>query len=70
VRRLRGHQEGQRADFAQADRRRLLEHLAEADEVDRLMREPGGLSSVAEPVPLHRRRVEAAPVTALTEPPF
>jgi hypothetical protein len=37
-----------------ADRRRLLEHLAEADEVDRLMRERGTLASPDEPVPLHR----------------
>lgn len=44
------------------DRRRLLEHLAEADEREldrlaglaRLMREPGGLPSVPEPAPLHR----------------
>jgi hypothetical protein len=36
------------------DRRRLLERLAEAAELDRLMRERGGLPSVPEPVPLHR----------------
>jgi hypothetical protein len=35
-------------------RRRLLERLAEADELNRLMREPGGLPSVPEPLPLHR----------------
>ena len=37
-----------------ADRRRLLERLAEAGDLDRLMRERGGLPSVPEPVPLHR----------------
>lgn len=42
------------AALARADRQRLLEHLAEADELDRLMRQPGGLPSVPEPVPLHR----------------
>lgn len=42
------------------DRRRLLEHLAEAGELDRLMREPGGLAAVPEPVPLHRAGREAA----------
>jgi hypothetical protein len=41
-----------------ADRRRLLEHLAEADELDRLMRERGTLAGPDEPVPLHRTRVE------------
>jgi hypothetical protein len=40
--------------ISRADRQRLLEHLAEADELDRLMRQPGGLPSVPEPVPLHR----------------
>ena len=40
--------------LTRADRRRLLEHLAEVDELDRLMRERGGLPSVPEPVPLHR----------------
>jgi hypothetical protein len=41
--------------LTRADRRRLLERLAEADELNRLMREPGGLPSVPKPVPLHRR---------------
>jgi hypothetical protein len=36
------------------DRERLLEHLAEANELDRLMRERGTLASPAEPEPLHR----------------
>lgn len=45
-----------------ADRRRLLDHLAADDEREldrlgglaRLMREPGSLAAVPEPVPLHR----------------
>ncbi len=37
-----------------ADRERLLEHLAEAAELDRLMRERGTLASLPEPPPLHR----------------
>jgi hypothetical protein len=37
-----------------ADRVRLLEHLAEADDLDRLMRERGTPASPGEPVPLHR----------------
>ena len=37
-----------------ADRRRLFKHLDQADELDRLMRERGGLPSVPEQVPLHR----------------
>jgi hypothetical protein len=40
--------------LTRVDRRRLAERLAEADELDRLIREPGGLPSVPEPVPLHR----------------
>jgi hypothetical protein len=40
--------------LTRADRQRLLEHLAEADELDRLMRQRGGLHSVPEPVSLHR----------------
>jgi hypothetical protein len=40
--------------LSRADRERLLERLAEADELNRLMREPGGLPSVPEPVPLCR----------------
>lgn len=42
------------ADLIRTDRRRLLEHLAEAGDLDRLMRERGGLPSVPEPVPLCR----------------
>jgi len=39
-----------------ADRRRLLEHLDQTDELDRLMRERGTLASPSEPEPLHRTR--------------
>jgi hypothetical protein len=55
------------ADLTRADRRRLLEHIGDEDELDRLaglarlMREPGGLPSVPEPLPLCR--------TARTLPP-
>lgn len=41
------------AELSKADHRRLLERLAEAEELDRLMRERGGLPSVHEPPPLH-----------------
>jgi hypothetical protein len=37
-----------------ADRHRLPGHLAEADELGRLMRERGTLAGPAEPEPLHR----------------
>jgi hypothetical protein len=37
-------------------RARLLERLAELGDLDRLIRQPGGLPEVPEPVPLHRRR--------------
>jgi hypothetical protein len=40
--------------ISRADRQRLLEHLDQAEELDRLMRERGGLPSVPAPVPLHR----------------
>ena len=40
--------------LTRAGRRRLLEHLAEADGLDRLMRQPDGLPAVPEPVPLHQ----------------
>lgn len=46
------------ADLLKPDRRHLLEHLAEADELDRLMRDRGGLPSVPEPPPLHRTNHE------------
>jgi len=36
------------ADLTRSDRQRLLEYLAEADELDRLMRQPGGLASARE----------------------
>jgi hypothetical protein len=36
-----------------ADHRRLLEHLAEADALDRMMRERATLATPNEPVPLH-----------------
>jgi hypothetical protein len=42
------------AALTRADRRCLLERLDDAAELDRLMRERGGLPSVPEPVPLHR----------------
>jgi hypothetical protein len=42
------------------DRRRLLEHLDQADELGRLMRERGGLPSVPEQVPLHRASHDTA----------
>jgi hypothetical protein len=53
---------------ARADRERLLERLAEADEraldrlagLDCLMRQPGSLPEAPEPVPLHRE-VTASP---------
>jgi hypothetical protein len=41
--------------LSRADRRRLLGRLAEAGELARLMREPGGLPPVPEPVPLCRQ---------------
>lgn len=37
-----------------ADRFRLLERAREIDELDHLMRQPGGLAAVPEPVPLHQ----------------
>jgi hypothetical protein len=37
-----------------ADRRRLLERLADAGDLDRLMRERGTLAQAPEPPPLHR----------------
>jgi hypothetical protein len=40
--------------LSRADHQRLLEHLAEAEELDRLMRQPGGLPAVPEPPPLCR----------------
>ncbi len=40
---------------SRADRQRLLERLAVLRELADLMREPGGLPSVPEPVPLCRR---------------
>jgi hypothetical protein len=40
--------------LSRADRRRLLEHLAEANELDRLMREGGTLAAAPEPPSLHR----------------
>jgi hypothetical protein len=44
-----------RADqLARADRRRLLERLADAGDLDRLMRERGTLAPAPEPPPLHR----------------
>jgi hypothetical protein len=50
----RGHQVTAIADLLKpADCQRLLEHLAEADELDRLMRERGTLASPGEPEPLH-----------------
>ena len=42
------------AEMSKADRRRLLERLAELGELAALMREPGGLAEVPEPAPLHR----------------
>jgi hypothetical protein len=44
-----------RADLvSRADRERLLERVRELDELADLMRQPGGLAAVPEPVPLHR----------------
>jgi hypothetical protein len=43
------------ASLTRADRQRLLEHLAEAGELDRLMRESGTLASPPEPPRVHRR---------------
>lgn len=40
--------------LSRADRKRLRDRIAEADKLDRLMREPGGLPPVPAPVPLHR----------------
>ena len=40
--------------ISRADRQRLLERLAELGDLAGLMRQPGGLPSVPEPVPLHR----------------
>jgi hypothetical protein len=37
-----------------ADRRRLQDRIRELAEFDKLMRQPGGLAEVPEPVPLHR----------------
>lgn len=48
------------ADLTHGDRRRLLEHLDQADELDRLIRERGTLASPAEPEPLHRTRHDTA----------
>ena len=41
-----------------ADRERLAQRLRELDELAGLMRERGGLPSVPEPMPLHRRCTE------------
>jgi hypothetical protein len=51
--------------LSRADRA-SLEREQELAELDRLMRQPGGLAEAPEPPPLHRRRAEAVPVTALT----
>ena len=40
--------------LTQADCHRLLEHLDQANELDRLMRERGTLAGPDEPEPLHR----------------
>ena len=40
--------------LTRSGRVRLAERLAEVHDLDRLMREPGGLPSVPEPEPLHR----------------
>jgi hypothetical protein len=40
--------------FTRAERERLLERLDELCDLADLMRQPGGLPSVREPVPLHR----------------
>jgi len=38
------------------DHRHLQSRMRELAELDELMRQPGGLAQVPEPVPLHRRR--------------
>jgi hypothetical protein len=40
--------------LTRADRQRLLEHLAEREDIRRLMTEPGSLAAPDEPEPLHR----------------
>ena len=40
--------------LSRADRQRMLRRLAEADELDHLMRESGTLAPAPEPPPLHR----------------
>ncbi len=42
------------AQLSRPDRRRLLERVGQLADLDRMMRERGGLPSVPEPVPLHR----------------
>jgi hypothetical protein len=48
------------ADLTRAERQHLLERLADADDLDHLMRERAPLASAPEPPPLHRAERDTA----------